>query len=73
MEKSNLKLSLTVQETANALGLTAKSVYSLVFRRKIPFAKVGNRVLIPVDVLKNFLDSKVIRPIEGKERKKKGE
>lgn len=72
MEKENRKMTFTIRETAEALGLTEKAVYSLVFRRRIPFLKVGRKVLIPVERLKDFLDSKVIRPI-AENGKQKGE
>lgn len=64
MKKDNPRMTLTIRETAETLGLTEKSVYSLIFKRRIPFLKVGRKVLVPLDKLKDFLDANVVNPLK---------
>jgi excisionase family DNA binding protein len=47
----------SVNETAAVLGKTPKAVWSMVYRRQIPFRKWGRRTLIPADDLECFLNS----------------
>jgi excisionase family DNA binding protein len=46
---------LTVEQTAEELGLTPKAVRQRIARGQLPFRKLGKRVLIPVTELKTFL------------------
>ena len=41
MEKANL---LTVEELSEFLNLSKPAVYALVYRRQVPFLKIGNRL-----------------------------
>lgn len=51
------KLTLTVRETARALGLSRNSAYSGILRGAIPHVRVGKRILIPKKALEEFLAS----------------
>jgi excisionase family DNA binding protein len=54
---SNGKLTLTVSETANLLGLSRNSAYQGVLSGEIPHVKVGKRILIPRRALEELLSS----------------
>ena len=47
--------TLTVQETANFLGLGRNSVYDAIHRGEIPGLHIGSRVLVPVAPLLKLL------------------
>ena len=42
----------TVNETAQALGLSKNGLYKLIYAGKIPAVKVGRAIRIPADALK---------------------
>ena len=46
---------LTVEQTAEELGLTIKAVRQRIARGQLPFRKLGKRVLIPATELDTFL------------------
>ncbi len=46
---------LTVEQTAEELGLTVKAVRQRIARGHLPFRKLGKRLLIPVSELEIFL------------------
>jgi len=50
------KLTLTVEETAQLLGLSRNSAYQGVLTGEIPHIKVGKRILIPRIALERMLD-----------------
>ena len=49
------KLTLTVSETAQMLGLSRNSTYQGVLTGEIPHLKVGKRILIPRAALEKLL------------------
>lgn len=49
------KLTMSVAETAEALGISVTSCYNLVHRVDFPAIRVGGRWIIPVDSLKKWL------------------
>lgn len=52
---SQNKLTLTVKETAQMLGLSRNSVYQGIATGEIPHIKVGKRILIPRLALERIL------------------
>jgi len=52
---SQNKLTLTVKETAQMLGLSRNSVYQGIAMGEIPHIKVGKRILIPRLALERIL------------------
>ena len=48
-------LALSMDETAEALGLGRRKVWSLCRAGKLPHVKVGRRVLIPTAALERYL------------------
>ncbi len=63
------KLTVTIEETAVALGIGRNSAYAAAHTGEIPAIKVGKRLLVPLAALEKMLsapDTKAAR------RKKKG-
>ena len=50
------KLSLTISEAAESLGLSVRTIEQLVRMGQLPVVRVGRRVLIPVKALSAWLD-----------------
>ena len=55
MTKRNEKLTMTVEETALALGLSRNSCYQAVETGSIPSIRIGKRILIPRYALEQLL------------------
>ena len=54
----NVKLTLTVEETAAVLGISRGLAYEMVKTSKIPSIRFGRRVLVPRRALERLLDSR---------------
>ena len=55
MNKKSQKLTMTVEETALALGLSRNSCYQAVETGSIPSIRIGKRILIPRYALERLL------------------
>ena len=55
MNKKTEKLTMTVEETALALGLSRNSCYQAVDTGAIPSIRIGKRILIPRYALEKLL------------------
>lgn len=53
------KLTCTVQEASEALGLHHLTVRRAIDRGELPAVRVGRRILIPRKALEAFLESKL--------------
>ena len=53
---------LSQQEAARYLGISYWTVRDLVFRREIPFIKIGRRILVDRFDLDTYLDRSKIHP-----------
>lgn len=49
------KLTYSVAETAEVLGVSRPTVYTLIHRADFPVFKIGNRVLVSVDGLRQWV------------------
>lgn len=58
-------LAVGVPEAARRLGLSARTVATLVSRRELPSRKVGRRRIIPITALEAFIgrDQLNVRPV----------
>jgi len=63
MTKKTEKLTLTVDEAAQALGLSRNSCYRAVETRAIPSIRIGKRILIPRFALEKLLESAEVAAI----------
>ena len=50
------RLVLTLKQAAEELGVSERTVAGLVARREIPTARIGRRVLIPMHLLREWLE-----------------
>jgi excisionase family DNA binding protein len=57
MHRDETVLAVGLAEAARRLGLSARTVATLVLRRELPSRKVGRRRIIPVVALESFLRS----------------
>ncbi len=55
-----VKLLLTIDEAAEALGLGRTSCYQLVMRKKILSIKLGRKRLIPLTALQEFVAGQIL-------------
>lgn len=51
------KLTLNPKETSKELGIGLNKVYELIHNNTIPSVRIGRRLLIPIQSLKNWLIS----------------
>ena len=56
---------LTIQEAANFTRLKPSTLYSYVERRRMPFLKVGSRVLFEKTSLINWLSEHRVEPLSA--------
>ena len=55
MQRDETVLAVGIVEAGRRLGLSARTVATLVLRREIPSRKVGRRRIIPVNALEAFI------------------
>lgn len=55
-KSSGERLTLTVEESAQLLGISRSLAYDAIRRGEIPHIKIGNRILIPRSALERLLD-----------------
>lgn len=58
MEGKVKKITLSMQEAANYLGISYWLINQLVKRKQIPFSQVGGRYLFRTQSLDEYLDQK---------------
>jgi excisionase family DNA binding protein len=56
------RLLLSIQEAAKSLNIGESTIRKLVYRRDIPFLKIGRRVLFDEDDLRAWLSRRKVRP-----------
>lgn len=58
---SENKITYSVTEAAQVLGLSRPTVYRLIDRPDFPSVRVGSRVLIPCSLLQEWLEEQASR------------
>ncbi|MBR2075003.1 MAG: helix-turn-helix domain-containing protein [Fibrobacter sp.] len=58
---SENKITYSVTEAAQVLGLSRPTVYRLIDRPDFPSVRVGSRVLIPCGLLQEWLEEQATR------------
>ena len=51
------KLTMTVKEVSESLGISLQGAYQLTFRQDFPVVILGRRKVVPVDGFKRWLDA----------------
>lgn len=62
---------LTVRELANWIKLSESHVYFMVNKNKIPFAKLGGKLLFERNAIRQWIDANSSKPVVKKKTKKK--
>jgi len=57
---------MSIDEAAEFLGLKKSTLYKYISARKMPFLKVGSRVLFSREKLEEWISSHIIEPIQSK-------
>ena len=60
---------LSITELSEILGITRSTIYKLVSAKKIPYLKIGARVLFDEECLKEWTKSKAIEPTAAAPRR----
>lgn len=55
------RLTLSVSETAEQLGIGKNRAYDLVKSGELPSVRIGRTIRIPYEPLKDWLESQVVR------------
>ena len=59
MKKEQIeRLSFSIQEVAVAIGVSSRTVHDLVRKGSIEHFRVGQRVLIPAEALRRFIEQR---------------
>ncbi len=58
---------LTIPETAKVLKISTSSLYRLTSQRKIPFIKIGSRVIFQPDKIQAWLEDRAVKIDDGRE------
>jgi len=58
---------LHIEETSELIGLAVPTIYKAVCQKKIPFIKIGGRLLFDPERLKKWVDSHKVEPIGSKQ------
>ncbi len=64
MENNNLKL-ITVKELADIIRLKKSSIYQLVYKRQIPFVKIGAKTLFKLNDVEKFIEQNVHESVDS--------
>ncbi|MCR1906109.1 excisionase family DNA-binding protein [Intestinimonas butyriciproducens] len=54
------KLTITVEEMANVVGVSRPKAYELIHKEGFPAVRIGRRVVIPIDGLKRWLEEQAV-------------
>ncbi|GMV70166.1 MAG: hypothetical protein AMXMBFR77_00050 [Phycisphaerales bacterium] len=49
------RLALSLDETAEAVGLSRRKLQQLIAAKEFPFTRIGRRVVVPIDALRKWL------------------
>lgn len=62
------RVTLSVTEAAKSLGLSDRTITSLIAKGEIPVVRIGKRRLIPVDGLREWVAAKTTAPTDTTEK-----
>ncbi len=61
-----LRRLMTAKEAGQYLSISVDTIYSMASRRKLPYLKIGDRVLFDLKALDHWVDTHMVREKEGK-------
>ena len=56
---------LNIQQAADLLGLKVKTLYTYICKKKIPYVKLGGRVLFQPEKLETWVEQRAINAISN--------
>jgi excisionase family DNA binding protein len=68
-----LRRLITAKEASQYLSLSTDTVYRMASLKKLPYLKIGDRVLFDVKALDQWIEKRMIREKEWKKEELKGE
>jgi excisionase family DNA binding protein len=68
-----LRRLITAKEASQYLSLSTETVYRMASQKKLPYLKIGDRVLFDVKVLDHWIDRHMIKEKEWKREELKAE
>ena len=63
---ADLPKLLSIQECAEALNIAKITLYKLVSAKRIPFVKLGSRVLFEPEKIAGWIEERSVKPIHLK-------
>lgn len=68
MQQSTNRLTMTVKEMSEALGINLTAAYALAGQAGFPAIKIGKRILIPREGLRRWIDTQSGAPMDRAEQ-----
>ena len=68
-----LRRLITAKETSQYLGLSTDTIYQMATLKKLPYLKIGNRVLFDVKALDHWIEKHMIKEKEWKRQELQAE
>ena len=65
-ESTGVRKLLSIEEAAHYLGLAKNTLYKMVSQKRIPFTKLGGRLLFPIAQLDEWIKQKTVMPIPAR-------
>lgn len=65
---ADLPKLLSIQQVAEALNIAKITVYKMVSAKRIPFVKLGSRVLFEPEKIAAWIEEQSIRPLNSNRR-----
>ena len=59
---SEIKMLLSISEAAETLGISVSTLYRLTSRRRIPFCKIGSRIVFQPAQLEAWIREHSVQP-----------
>ena len=73
MKTDSLSEFLTIGELSKWIRLSRSHIYCLVSKKKIPFIKLGGKLIFSAEEIRNWIDQSSYSPLAEKQIVQKGE
>jgi excisionase family DNA binding protein len=57
-QDQNERITFSITEVAGKIGVSSRTVHSLIKDGSLPHARIGTRVLVPADALQQFIEAR---------------
>ena len=62
-ESTGVRKLLSIEEAAHYVGLPKNTLYKMVSQRRIPFTKLGGRLMFRIGLLDEWIEQNTVLPI----------